>query len=75
MIIVHWLCLCIHCMHAWIYILYPSFAVDSQWLEDCFLGYLKSWENSVQQRQGFTKAQRELMLLSRETREGLQITG
>ena len=29
----------------------------------------------MQERQGFTPAEKELMLLSRETREGLRITG
>ena len=48
-----------------------------QWLEDGFLGYLDRWESSVHERessvherQSFTPAERELMLLSRETREG-----
>lgn len=48
---------------------------NTQWLEDGFLGYLDRWESSVQGRQGFTPAEKELMLLSRETREGLRITG
>ena len=37
--------------------------------------YLKGWETSVMSRNEYTKAQKNLMLLSKETREGLQITG
>ena len=46
-----------------------------QWIEDVFLGYLEGWENSVRERPGeYTKTQRSMMLLSRETRLGLKIT-
>ena len=40
-------------------------------LKDDFLGYLAEWNKSV----GFTAAQRQQMMLSRETVEGLTITG
>lgn len=46
-----------------------------QWLEEDFLGYLSEWEESVKQRQGFTDAEKNMMLLSHETLEGLHITG
>ena len=47
----------------------------TQWLKDAFLGYLDSWEASVRERQRFSDAQKALMLLSRETLEGLRMTG
>lgn len=46
-----------------------------QWLVDGFLGYLENWEAGVRERKGFSAAQKSLMLLSRETREGLKMTG
>ena len=39
------------------------------------MGYLDEWEKSVNARQGFTDAEKAMMLLSRETIEGLQMTG
>lgn len=47
----------------------------SQWLKDGFLGYLKSWEDSVMSRNGFEKSEKQKMLLSTQTLEGLKITG
>ena len=46
-----------------------------QWLEEDFLGYLKEWEKSVKGRKGFNDAEKNMMMLSQETLEGLQITG
>ena len=46
-----------------------------QWLKEDFLGYLNEWEESVEQRTGFTSSQKNMMLLSRETIEGLRTTG
>lgn len=46
-----------------------------QWLKTDFLGYLKEWESSVNNRDGFTDAEKATMKLSRETLEGLHITG
>ena len=40
-----------------------------------FLGYLRDWEQHVNDLPGYTAAQRETMLLSRETREGIKISG
>ena len=49
--------------------------VHLQWLKDDFLGYLDQWNDSVKGRQGFTPAQKQMMQLSRETLEGLRVTG
>ena len=46
-----------------------------QWLTEVFLPYLEEWETSVSERSGFTKIEKGMMLLSRETRLGLKITG
>lgn len=46
-----------------------------QWLEEEFLGYLTEWSDSVQKREGFTPAEKKLMMLPNETQEGLRITG
>ena len=40
-----------------------------------FLGYLKQWEESVQARRDVADSGKTKMLLSRETLEGLYITG
>ena len=42
---------------------------------EVFLPYLDEWETSVSERSGFTKIEKGMMLLSRETRLGLKITG
>ena len=44
------------------------------WLEDAFLGDLDAWENAVKKKDGFSKTEKALMLLSNETCEGLRIT-
>ena len=49
--------------------------LNLQWLKEDFLGYLSEWEKSVKQRTGFTSSQKAMMLLSKETVEGLKITG
>lgn len=46
-----------------------------QWLKEDFLGYLKQWEESVQARRDVADSGKTKMLLSRETLEGLYITG
>ena len=61
--------------------------IASQWLTDVFLKHLENWEATVQSREGYQptvgmtkeqkaklKAERQLMLLSNETRQGLRIT-
>ena len=40
-----------------------------------FLKYLLDWEENASKREGFTKAQQNQMLLSKETREGIRMTG
>ena len=49
--------------------------IISQWLEGEFLKYLGDWKASVDSRPGFTAAQKALMCISKETIEGLHITG
>ena len=44
------------------------------WLENDFLQYLAAWKENVEQRHGFKPAEKSLMLLRREIREGLRIT-
>ena len=39
------------------------------------MGYLAEWNKSVSDRVGFTAAQKQQMMLSRETVEGLTMTG
>ena len=46
-----------------------------QWLKEEFLGYLDDWERSVNNHEGFTAAQRSMMLLSQQTLEGIRTTG
>ncbi len=46
-----------------------------QWLEETFLKYLEDWEKSVDARVGFSKAEKNKMMLSAETRLGLKFTG
>ena len=45
-----------------------------QWLTEEFLGYLNDWEQCVNERQGYTKSQKNMMMLSQETLLGLRIT-
>lgn len=45
-----------------------------QWLEQDFLGYLQDWEDEVQNLELPKDCDRKKMLLSRDTREGLQMT-
>jgi len=44
-------------------------------LLDVFLKYLDDWEKSVEQRKGFNKDEKKVMVISLETRTGLRITG
>ena len=37
--------------------------------------YLKSWEESVQKRKGYTPQAKGMMLLAKETRDGIDVTG
>ena len=45
------------------------------WLQDVFLKYLEDWESSVASREGdYSKKKRSKMLLSRQTREGIEMS-
>ena len=44
----------------------------TQWLEQDFLKYLDTWEESVKSREKFTAAQKKQMLLSTETLLGIR---
>ena len=46
-----------------------------QWLKEDFLGYIEEWQKSIEQREEFTNAQKQMMCLSKETLTGLKITG
>ena len=46
-----------------------------QWLIDDFLEYLKEWETEVDGRKDLKKSERNKMILSRETLDGLKMTG
>jgi len=46
-----------------------------QWLETEFIPYLEQWENTTMAREGFSAKEKELMLLARETRIVITITG
>ena len=46
-----------------------------QWLEDEFLGYLQNWEGSVMAQSGLSMKEKNSMLLSPETRFGIEVTG
>lgn len=56
------------------YALHARTQTDVQWLTERFLPYLDDWK-SVDGREGVTKAEKGMMLLSSETRLGLRITG
>ena len=51
------------------------FLFDLQWLTEEFLPYLYHWEETVSEREGFSNMEKNMMLLSQETRDGLRITG
>eukprot|EP00731_Ephydatia_muelleri_P018397 Em0011g437a len=46
-----------------------------KWLKEVFLGYLKDWKSSVEQPRELKKTEQNLLLLSCETRFGLEMTG
>ena len=46
------------------------------WLTDTFIPYLNDWEKCVQNRGNeYSKSEKNMMMLSQETRLGLRITG
>ena len=46
-----------------------------QWLDEDFLKYLQDWEDSVNAIEDLEAGAKNKMLLSRESLEGIQITG
>lgn len=46
-----------------------------QWLADEFIPYLKEWEGSVEKRSGFSPQSKAMMVIAKETRNGINITG
>ena len=46
-----------------------------KWLEVTFLGYLDEWEVYANSQIGISEKERAKLMLSRETIEGLRITG
>lgn len=46
-----------------------------QWLKDDFLGFLHDWDEEVQSHTDVDKAEKKKMIISRETIEGIKITG
>ena len=47
----------------------------TKWVEEDFMGYLQKWEELVKNRPGFSLSERNKMLLNRETRARIKITG
>lgn len=75
-------CLNVRDLHQWVQKrkpdLKPYHKVDDErfeWLETVFLGYLNEWETAARSRSDLNEKEREKLMLSRETREGLRITG
>ena len=52
-----------------------AFPCNFSGLQKDFLDYLDGWEKEVSERQGVSKPEKKRMCLSRETLEGLRITG
>lgn len=46
-----------------------------QWLPEEFLLYLEQWRSSVQRRAGFSDKAKQMMLLAKETQDGITVTG
>ena len=52
-----------------------KFLLLLQFLRNELLPYFNKWETGVAARIGFSKEERNLMLLSRESRHGITLTG
>lgn len=46
-----------------------------QWLKHDFLSYLEEWEASSQTQVGLSQAEKSKLCISKETLEGLRMTG
>ena len=57
------------------FIIVPALYCHQQWLEDEFLGYLDEWKKYVNSDKSLSSADKARMMLSRETLEGITITG
>ena len=51
------------------------YILQLQFLKEEFLVYFENWEKSVMARDGFTNAEKEMMMIARESRTGMQISG
>ena len=51
------------------------YVIQPQWLEEEFMPYLEQWESSVKKRKGFSDKEKMLMLITKETRAGIKVTG
>ena len=57
------------------FIIVPALYCHQQWLEDEFLGYLDERKKYVNSDKSLSSADKARMMLSRETLEGITITG
>ena len=39
------------------------------------MGYLRSWEDMVAKRKDFSEKQKKMMLMPKETQQGIEVTG
>ena len=46
-----------------------------QWLPEEFLPYLEHWKSSVQKRAGYSDKEKNIMLIAKETHNGIIVTG
>ena len=56
-------------------VFYFLFIICAQWMTDEFIPCLKSLEERVQKRNEFTSQEKAMILLARETRWGIDVTG
>ena len=47
----------------------------NKWLKDTFIPWLDSWEKAVHDRKDINASEKEIRLLSKETSQGIRITG
>ena len=46
-----------------------------QWLESTFLGFFDDWEKETSNLEGLNKSEKSKFILSKQTLQGLRITG
>ena len=49
--------------------------VPFQFLEDEFLNHFHRWREAVEAREGFSKQEKSRMFMSKQSYEGVQVTG